>query len=62
MIEPGTPLMLIERPYPQWTIALTNDFGHFRNHDVETAKALAACPLLNEFWQELVVRRAQGRE
>ena len=53
---------LVERPYPQWTIALTNDFGHFRNKDVETAEALAACPLLHEFWQQLVVRRAMGLE
>lgn len=62
LIEPGTPVTLIERPYPQWTIALTNDFGHFRNKDVATAQALAACPLLHEFWQELVVRRAMKED
>jgi MOSC domain-containing protein YiiM len=62
MIEPGTTITLVERPYPQWTIALTNDFGHFRNKDIATAQALAACPLLNEFWQKLVVRRAAGRD
>jgi len=62
MIEPGIPVTLIERPYPKWTIALTNDFGHSRNKDVETAKALAACPLLNKFWQRLVVHRAMGKE
>jgi MOSC domain-containing protein YiiM len=58
LIEPGTSITLIERPYPQWTVALTNDFGHFRNQDIATAQALAACPLLHEFWQKLVVRRA----
>ena len=57
MVEPGMFVMLIERPYPEWSIALTNDFAHFRNKDVEKAKALAACPLLHEFWQRLVVRR-----
>ncbi len=62
LIEPGIPLMLVERPYPRWTIALTNDFGHFRNRDVEMARALAACPLLQEFWQQLVVRRAMGKQ
>lgn len=60
MIEPEMVITLSERPYPQWTIALTNDFGHFRNKDVQTAKALAACPLLHEFWQQLVVQRAMG--
>src|SRR6266699_2937482 len=62
MVEPGMFVMLIERSYPEWTIALTNDFAHFRNKDVEKAKALAACPLLHEFWQRLVVRRAMGKE
>jgi MOSC domain-containing protein YiiM len=62
LIEPGAPVMLVERPYPAWTVALTNDFGHFRNQDVETARALAACPLLNEWWRRVVVRRAMGHE
>ncbi len=62
MIEPGTPITLVERPYPQWTVALTNDFSHSRNKDVETARSLAACPLLNKFWQRLVVQRAMGQE
>src|SRR5205823_12868596 len=26
MIEPGTAITLVERPYAQWTVALTNDF------------------------------------
>jgi MOSC domain-containing protein YiiM len=62
LIAPGLPIMLVERPYPQWTVALTNDVGHGRNMDVETAQALAACPLLNAWWQELVIRRALGKE
>ncbi len=60
LVEPGLPVKLAERAYPEWTVALTNDFGHSRNCDLMTAKALAACPLLNEFWQKLVVRRARG--
>ena len=53
-------MLLVERPYPHWTVALTNDFGHGRNCDVATAQALAACPLLPDWWGELVVRRAPG--
>jgi membrane-associated phospholipid phosphatase len=33
-----------------------------RNTDVETAQALAACTLLNAWWQLLVIRRALGKE
>lgn len=62
LIEPGMPVMLSERLYPTWTVALANDFGHGRNHDIATARELATCPALAEFWQRLVVRRAQGIE
>ncbi len=57
-VKQNMPIVLIERPYPQWTMALVNDFGHNRNADVELARALAACPLLADFWQKLVVERA----
>ncbi|GAC1400704.1 MAG: MOSC domain-containing protein [Ktedonobacteraceae bacterium] len=57
-VEPGMPILLVERPYPQWTVSLVNDFGHTRNADVELAYVLAACPLLPDFWQQLVVERA----
>ena len=62
LVAPGVPIRLVARPYPAWTIALINDFGHFRNRDVARARALAACPLLNEWWRRLVVRRATGHE
>jgi MOSC domain-containing protein YiiM len=57
-VEPGMPIMLIDRPYPEWTIALTNDYAHSRNTDWEKARALAACPLLCDWWKELILRRA----
>lgn len=61
MVAPELPIVLVERPYPQWTVALTNDFGHDRNKDIATATALAACPALQEFWQKLVVRQAKRK-
>ncbi|HLL80048.1 MAG TPA: MOSC domain-containing protein [Ktedonobacteraceae bacterium] len=62
MVEPGLPILLADRPYPQWTIALTNDFGHRRNRDVETARELASCPLLNEWWQGFILQRVQNED
>jgi MOSC domain-containing protein YiiM len=62
MIEPGMPVTLIERPYPEWTIALINDFAHGRNKDKERAQALASCPLLDDFWQDLIVRGITRKE
>lgn len=61
-IVPGLPVALVDRPYPDATIALANDFGHGRNRDVAAAEALAACPVLPEFWRQLIVARAAGRE
>ncbi len=61
MIEPGAPILLVERPYPRWTIALTNSFVHTNNKDVQTALALAACPSLVEWWQQLVIRCVTGK-
>jgi len=57
LITPGMPLLLVERPYPQWTIALVNDLGHGRNHDVALAKDVASCPLMNQFWRTLITKR-----
>jgi MOSC domain-containing protein YiiM len=61
-VEPGLPMQLVDRPYPEFTIALINDFGHGRNRDVAAAKALAECPALSGFWQRLVVAQAAGRK
>ncbi len=61
LIEPGMDVRLVERPYPQWTIALINDFAHHRNRDVEMAKEIERCPLLNEFWRKYIVRWARGK-
>ena len=58
LIEQGMPIMLVDRPYAQFTVALVNDFGHSRNDDVALAHELAVCPLLAEFWHGLVVERA----
>ncbi len=60
-VEPGLPLALLDRPCPQFSVSLVNDFAHGRNHDVAAARELAACPLLEDWWGELVVQRAMGK-
>ena len=61
-IDTGLPVMLIERPYPRWTMALINSFANGKNKDVELAQELAACPLLEEWWGNLIVKRAKSRK
>lgn len=60
-VELGMSLLLVERPYPRWTVALVNSFVHNHNKDVATARELAACPLLKDWWQELILKRATSK-
>jgi len=57
-IEAGQSFELIERPYPQWTVAAANDVMHVRVHDLAAARALADCPALAASWCESLARRA----
>ena len=59
-VEPDIAMELVDRPYPDVSVALINDFGHRRNRDVAAAERVAACPLLEPWWQRLVVVRASG--
>ncbi len=61
-VEPGLSIGLVDRPHPDVTVALVNDSGHRRNRDVAAARYVATCPLLDEWWQRLVVVRAMGKE
>ncbi len=55
-VEAGMPVILLDRPYPVWTIARVNAIIHNRNHP-DTA-ALAACPLLAAGLRGRLARRA----
>lgn len=57
-VEAGTQLRLLERPYPEWTVAAANEVMHHRRQDVEAARALAACPALSASWRTSLARRA----
>ncbi len=57
MVEPEMPVTLLERSYPQWTIALINALAHGQNKDREKAKELLHCPFLSDFWKEIINHR-----
>lgn len=50
-IEAGTPVVLIERPYPEWTIARTHAVRRNASRNPGAAAALAACTLLSPTWR-----------
>lgn len=50
-VEAGQRFQLIERPYPQWTIARVLTLRYDEAPDPEQVTALAACPLLSPHWR-----------
>ena len=61
-VEKGLALRLLERPYPQWTVAYANEIMYRRRDDRELAARLAECPALGASWRDTLSARAKGRE
>ena len=57
----GQPLKLLERPYPEWTVARASQVMRGRRQDPEAAGALAACELLAASWRDRLAEAAAGR-
>lgn len=57
-VEQDLPLTLIDRPFPQWTIARANRIMLGRKADPAAAADLAACPALARSWQMTLSKSA----
>jgi MOSC domain-containing protein YiiM len=55
-VQAPADLVLIQRPYPQWTITAANTAMRLRAKDAQAARALASCPALSAGWQATLVR------
>ncbi|MBF2021510.1 MAG: MOSC domain-containing protein [Hydrococcus sp. C42_A2020_068] len=49
LVESGLPLLLVDRPLPEWSIARLN---HAFYRSKESFPELAACPLLSSSWRQ----------
>ncbi|WP_174615834.1 MOSC domain-containing protein [Virgibacillus ihumii] len=58
----GMYLELIERPYPQWTIAACNEVMHVKKDDLKAAEKLASCELLAPNWKRTLNKRLRGKQ
>ena len=58
----GDSLQLIERPFPEWTVATCNDVMHNRKRDLELSAKLASCELLAPNWRDTLFKRIKGEE
>lgn len=61
-VKADSPIDLIERPYPQWSIQAANEVMHFYKDDLRLAYELASCELLAENWVERLKKRLRGQE
>ncbi|WP_071394877.1 MOSC domain-containing protein [Bacillus tuaregi] len=59
-VQEQVKLELLERPYPQWTIAKCNKVMHVKKEDRKLAEELASCDLLAINWRETLHKRAAG--
>jgi tripeptide aminopeptidase len=51
-VQPGDAATLLQRPYPEWTIAQANRIFHFQKEDRAANEALLAVPALAEAWKK----------
>jgi MOSC domain-containing protein YiiM len=58
-IQAGLSVVLRERPYPRWTVALANDLMFRRLQDRDALAALATCPLLSSSWRDTLGERLE---
>ena len=58
-VEAGSTLLLIDRPYPQWTVAIANDVMHHQMFDMDATRSLMDCHLLSTRWKETLAKRLQ---
>ena len=49
-IQPNRSLELLERPFPEWTVARANGAKYEHRHDRALVAELAACPALGQRW------------
>lgn len=53
-VAAGQSLVLVTRPYPEWTVARANDIIYGRETDQDAKAALAACPALSPRWRNVL--------
>ncbi|WP_430788468.1 MOSC domain-containing protein [Virgibacillus flavescens] len=59
-IQSESKMNLVERHYPQWTIAACNEIMHVKKDDLIQAEALASCELLAPNWKQTLSKRLSG--
>lgn len=59
-VDAGSAIELLERPFPDWTVARANEIYHFERSDRAAAQALHDVATLSESWKGSLARRIRG--
>lgn len=59
-IQQGTDLRLLERPYPQWSIAACTEIMYVNRDDFRAADELYTCEALGVIWRQALRKRLRG--
>ncbi|MBY7142655.1 MOSC domain-containing protein [Virgibacillus sp. NKC19-3] len=59
-IKAESDMELIERPYPQWSIAACNEIMFIDKEDLRLADDLSSCDLLANEWRKAMKKRLRG--
>jgi MOSC domain-containing protein YiiM len=62
VVAAGMPMVLGERPHPDWTVERANRVMHSGKTNIAEALELAAIPLLSENWRTTLTRRVDKQE
>jgi MOSC domain-containing protein YiiM len=55
-VREQTPLILLSRPCPEWSIVKVNDIIYGRHSDTKAARELSQCQLLSRDWRKFLRR------
>lgn len=58
LVQIDQEVVLVARPFPQWTIARANLLMHHQTEDRDAARGLANCPALSSRWRVKLGKRA----
>jgi len=61
-IEQGVPVILLDRPFPQWPIIHGHRVMHCKGEERIATAELAACPLLSRNWRKTLSARLNGED
>ncbi len=61
-LSPRTPIELVARPHPAWTVARASELFHHRKDDLTASAELAGLPALSAAWKEALRSRIAKRQ